>query len=103
MCIVKFTLSKYNSKDDSEIVKTINEKLCSFQFRRIISLTVDSQDSWFEIVIDNYNIDDDIIQSLIAYLSLRFQSHDIEFHVKKKQQQRWAFPKIQKNELIYSL
>ena len=61
MCIVKFTLSKYNSKDDSEIVKTINEKLCSFQFRRIISLTVDSQDSWFEIVIDSYNIDDDII------------------------------------------
>ena len=27
MCIVKFTLSKYNSKDDSEIVKTINENL----------------------------------------------------------------------------
>ena len=49
MCIVKFTLSKYNSQDDSDIVKTINEKLCSFQFRRIISLTVDSQDSWFEI------------------------------------------------------
>lgn len=102
MCIINFTLSKYSMQDEIDFVCAIKSKLSCFEFKRIISVNNDSDKYWFEIISNEYNLKDEIIQLLIKYLSLRFQSLSIKFQLNEYNNEFKSYNN-EKNEHILSI